>query len=99
MKEAVSTSETSVNFYETARRNNSEDSHRHIRRRENLKSYRGNFVWVHIGPAQPNADFEAQTERHSVVVSVFESRSGYEQTLPTEVCGFAQILKVKAPIP
>jgi hypothetical protein len=30
MKEAASTSETSVNFYQTARRNNPEDSHLHL---------------------------------------------------------------------
>jgi hypothetical protein len=36
--EAASTSETSVNFCHTTRRNNSEDSHLHTRRRENLKS-------------------------------------------------------------
>jgi hypothetical protein len=39
MKEAASTSEMSVNFYQTTRRNNPEDSHLYIRRRENLKSY------------------------------------------------------------
>jgi hypothetical protein len=38
MMEAASTSETSTNFYQTTRRNNSEDSHLHTRRRENLKS-------------------------------------------------------------
>jgi hypothetical protein len=32
-------SETSVNFYQTTRRNNPEDSHLHTRRRENIKSY------------------------------------------------------------
>jgi hypothetical protein len=37
--EAANTSETSVNFYETAWHNNPEDSHLHPRRRENLKSY------------------------------------------------------------
>jgi hypothetical protein len=37
MMEAVSTSETSVNIYET--RNIPEDIHLHTRRRENLKSY------------------------------------------------------------
>jgi hypothetical protein len=40
MMEAASISETLVNFYQTTRRNNPEDSHLHIRRRENLKSYR-----------------------------------------------------------
>jgi hypothetical protein len=39
MVEAASISETSVNFYQTTRRNNPEDSHRHTRRRENLKSH------------------------------------------------------------
>jgi hypothetical protein len=38
MLEAVSTSETLVNFYQTTRRNNPENSHLHTRRRENLKS-------------------------------------------------------------
>jgi hypothetical protein len=35
--EAASTPKTSVNFYQTIRRNNPEDSHLHTRRRENLK--------------------------------------------------------------
>jgi hypothetical protein len=39
MMEAASTSETSVNFYQTTRRYNPEDSHLHTRRRENLKSH------------------------------------------------------------
>jgi hypothetical protein len=38
MMEAVSLSETSLNFYRAARRNIPEDSNLHIRRRENLKS-------------------------------------------------------------
>jgi hypothetical protein len=37
-KEAASTSETSVNFCQTTRRNNPEDSHLHTRHRGNLKS-------------------------------------------------------------
>jgi hypothetical protein len=39
MMEAVSPSETTVNFYQTTRRNNPEDSYLHTPRRENLKSY------------------------------------------------------------
>jgi hypothetical protein len=39
MMEAAITSETWVNFYQTARRNIPEDSHLHTRRRENLKSF------------------------------------------------------------
>jgi hypothetical protein len=39
MIQAANTSETSVNFYQTTRRNNPEDSHLHTRSRENLKSY------------------------------------------------------------
>jgi hypothetical protein len=38
MIEAASTYETSVNFYQTSRRNNPEDSHLRTRRREDLKS-------------------------------------------------------------
>jgi hypothetical protein len=37
--EVVNTSETSDSFYETTRRNIPEDSHLHIRRRENLKCH------------------------------------------------------------
>jgi hypothetical protein len=40
MMEAARTSETSVNFYQTTRRYNPEDSHLHTNRRENLKSYK-----------------------------------------------------------
>jgi hypothetical protein len=41
MMEAVSTSETSVNFYETTRRSIPDGYHLHTRRRENLKSNLG----------------------------------------------------------
>jgi hypothetical protein len=39
MMEAVSVSKTSVNFYETTRRNTPEDGHLHTCRRENLKPH------------------------------------------------------------
>jgi hypothetical protein len=39
MMEAASTSETSINFYQTTRCYSPEDSHLHTRRSENLKSY------------------------------------------------------------
>jgi hypothetical protein len=38
MMEVACTSETLVNFYQTTRRYNPEDSHLRTRRRENLKS-------------------------------------------------------------
>jgi hypothetical protein len=38
MMDAESTSGTSLNFYQTTRRYNPEDSHLHTRRRENLRS-------------------------------------------------------------
>jgi hypothetical protein len=38
--EAASTSETSVNFYQTTWRYNPEDSHLHTRRRENPKFHK-----------------------------------------------------------
>jgi hypothetical protein len=44
MTEAVRTSETSVNFCHTARRNIPEDSRLHTLRRENMKSHRVNTV-------------------------------------------------------
>jgi hypothetical protein len=40
MMKAASASETSVNFYQTTRRNNAEDSHLHTLRRENLKPHK-----------------------------------------------------------
>jgi hypothetical protein len=39
MMEAARTSETLVNFYQTTRRYNPEDSHLRSHRRQNLKSY------------------------------------------------------------
>jgi hypothetical protein len=39
MLEAGTTSETLVNFYQTTRRYNPDDSNLHTHRRENLKSY------------------------------------------------------------
>jgi hypothetical protein len=39
MVEAASTSETSVNFYQSIRRNIPEGNHLHTRRRKNLKSH------------------------------------------------------------
>jgi hypothetical protein len=39
MMEEVSTSETSIIFYETVWRDNPEDNHLHTRRPENLKSH------------------------------------------------------------
>jgi hypothetical protein len=44
MMEAASTSETSVNFYQTTLRNSPEDSHLHTRSRENLKSHLAYFI-------------------------------------------------------
>jgi hypothetical protein len=39
MMEVVSITETTVNFYQTTRRNIPQDSHFHTHRRENLKSH------------------------------------------------------------
>jgi hypothetical protein len=41
---AGSISETSVNFYQTTRRNIPEDSHLRTHRRGNLKSHQGHYV-------------------------------------------------------
>jgi hypothetical protein len=45
MMEAASTSEMSVNFYQTAQHNNPEDSHLHTHHHENLKSH---FIQIHF---------------------------------------------------
>jgi hypothetical protein len=45
MMEAARTSETLVNFYQTTRRYNLEDSHLRPHRRENLKSYL-KIIWT-----------------------------------------------------
>jgi hypothetical protein len=50
MMEAASTSETSVNFYQTICRNNPEDSHLHTRRHEILKSH----LECHVSTGQVN---------------------------------------------
>jgi hypothetical protein len=52
MMEAARTSEMLVNFYQTTRRYNPEDSHLHTRRRKNLKSYTQvlRFVYFHSPP-------------------------------------------------
>jgi hypothetical protein len=47
-KFAASTSETLVSFYQTTRRYNLGDSHLHTRRRENLKYYTINDVYMYI---------------------------------------------------
>jgi hypothetical protein len=44
MMKAPSTSETSVNFYQTTRRNNPQENDLHIRRRENRKSQETAFL-------------------------------------------------------
>jgi hypothetical protein len=48
MMDATSTSETSVNFYHTARRNNPEGSHLCIRRFENLRSHLGKSDFIYF---------------------------------------------------
>jgi hypothetical protein len=60
MMEAASTSETSVNFYQATRRINTEDSHLHTRRRENLKSQQLNaqFRRAQAGPWENMRDLQ-----------------------------------------
>jgi hypothetical protein len=51
MMVAASTSETSVNFYQTTRHNNSEDIHLHTCRHVNLKSHNITLNSVHNLPS------------------------------------------------
>jgi hypothetical protein len=62
MMEAARTSERLINFYQTTRRYNPEDSHLRIHRRENLKSYQ--FVIV-----------PEDTSCHALSSSITQSRS------------------------
>jgi hypothetical protein len=51
MMEAANTSETSVNFYQTTRHNNPEESHLHTRCRENIKSHKDYLLsWKLLQP-------------------------------------------------
>jgi hypothetical protein len=56
MMEAAGISETLVNFYQTTRRYNPEDSHLRSHRRENLKSYEDCLV------LQPSIHLDCQTK-------------------------------------
>jgi hypothetical protein len=51
MMEAARTCETLINFYQTTRRYNPEDSHLRTHRRENLKSYFLPFLCGKVTPA------------------------------------------------
>jgi hypothetical protein len=48
MMEAVRTSQKTINFYQTTRRNIPEDSHIHTRRRENLKFHQDFIIYYSI---------------------------------------------------
>jgi hypothetical protein len=67
MMEAARTSETLVNFYQTTRRYNPEDSHLRTHRRENLKPYSHLKSLIH-------ADDD-------VVLTVFPSTLGHLDSL------------------
>jgi hypothetical protein len=73
MMEAASTTETSVNFYQTTRRYNPEDNHRCTHRLENLKSYlfKQVFLYVHFNcfmlesPGYQLWQTDRRTDRHT----------------------------------
>jgi hypothetical protein len=46
MMEAISTSETSADFYQTTRHNIPDDSNLYSSRRENLKSHQNQLFWI-----------------------------------------------------
>jgi hypothetical protein len=64
MMETASISETSLNFYQTTRRNNPEDSHLHARRRENLISNKD--YWLHICRYHPYTGMPSETDAEGV---------------------------------
>jgi hypothetical protein len=65
--EAASTSETFVNFYQTTRRYNPEDSHLHIRRRENLRSH--NFHNILVSTEYP-VTFLKINQHHILMLAI-----------------------------
>jgi hypothetical protein len=69
--EVVCTSETSVNFYQTTRRNIPEDSHLHTRRRENLKYHLLNY---NDHSAQNEELFSVYVVKYSPHRNMFEIR-------------------------
>jgi hypothetical protein len=74
MMEAVSTSETSVNFYQTTRRNNPEDSHLHTHHCENLKSYQIKIVVDVLGTTY-NYAVEDCMNRSTTLVNMIQHSS------------------------
>jgi hypothetical protein len=71
MMEAARTPETLVNFYQTTRRCNPEDSHPRTHRRENLRSYHIPFrQWMHNCSGQDFVHFSSQ---HNTQVFEFHS--------------------------
>jgi hypothetical protein len=68
MLEAASTSETSVNFYQTTRRYNPEDSNLHTRRREHLKYYFVYKFFKYVDETVSNALLEIQREVRETVL-------------------------------
>jgi hypothetical protein len=58
MMAAVSTSQTSVNFYQTTRRNIPEDSHLHTRHRENPKSHKTGTFHIDSGVSLKSYHFK-----------------------------------------
>jgi hypothetical protein len=69
MMEATRTSETLVNFYQTARCYNPEDSNLHTHRRENLKSYFLFFVFQSVSRAN-TVNMNAPVPHHTLVKQV-----------------------------
>jgi hypothetical protein len=78
MMEAASTSATSVNFYQTTRRNNPEDSHLHTRRSENLKSHTAKLTCPFAYATHSDLAFILTLNRGEAVSA---TRSGYSTAI------------------
>jgi hypothetical protein len=82
--EAARSSETLVNFYQTTRRYNPEDSHLRTNRRENLKSCRWNLcavskvvVTIHHSVILSGVQFTSAVRNILFAIFVFEVYSFY----------------------
>jgi hypothetical protein len=70
MMEAARTSETLVNFYQTTRRYNPEDSRLHTHRRENLKSYTSKLLYLQYEKLTLSCGLKIEETLHSSKVDI-----------------------------
>jgi hypothetical protein len=95
MVEAVSTSETSVNFYQTTRCNIPEDRHLLTRRRENLKSRSSLWWWRQYSPLKRRSistELHGATSQKTVIFILAAVRNRSDDGGSTHLWNVGQFL-------